>query len=111
FAVMTGLAFAAPIQAFAATQKNDTVFNAIFRFGITPLFIFSGTFFPVEQLPAVIQPVAWLTPLYHGVALTRGAALGSLELVPALIHIGVLLAFIAVGVVASFLTFGKRLVK
>ncbi|MEO7118510.1 MAG: ABC transporter permease, partial [Candidatus Limnocylindrales bacterium] len=56
FAVMTGLAFAAPIQAFAATQKNDTVFNAIFRFGITPLFIFSGTFFPVEQLPAVIQP-------------------------------------------------------
>ncbi|CAN5766145.1 ABC transporter permease [soil metagenome] len=111
FAVLTGLAFAAPIQAFAATQKNDTVFNAIFRFGITPLFIFSGTFFPIEQLPVFLQPIAWVTPLFHGVALTRGAALGTLEVTGTLIHLGVLLAFVVAGVIASFVTFRRRLVR
>ena len=65
-AVLTGLAFAAPIAAFAATQRTPEKFAAIFRFGITPLFLFSGTFYPVESLPAIVQPLAWLTPLYHG---------------------------------------------
>ena len=112
FAVLTGLAFAAPIQAFAATQRNDTIFNAIFRFGITPLFIFSGTFFPVEQLPAIIQPIAWVTPLFHGVALTRGVALGTFDLARRrLIHVAALLAFVAIGVAASFVTFRRPLVK
>lgn len=111
FAVATGLAFAAPIQAFAATQRNDTKFNAIFRFGITPLFIFSGTFFPIAQLPDFIEPVAWLTPLYHGVALTRGAALGTLQPLLALLHLGVLVLFVGVGVAASFVTFRRKLVK
>ena len=46
-AVLTGMAFAAPIAAFAATQRTPDRFNAIFRFGITPLFLFSGTFFPI----------------------------------------------------------------
>ena len=68
-AVLTGMAFAAPIAAFSATQKTPNKFAAIFRFGITPLFLFSGTFFPVNSLPELLQPLAWLTPLYHGVAL------------------------------------------
>ena len=34
---------------------------------MTPLMLFSGTFFPVSQLPAWLQPVAWVTPLWHGV--------------------------------------------
>jgi lipooligosaccharide transport system permease protein len=75
-AVLTGLAFAAPITAFSATQRDTQWFNALFRFGITPLFLFSGTFFPVDQLPAILQPIAWVTPLFHGVALTRGLSLG-----------------------------------
>ena len=70
--VLTGLAFAAPIMAFSATQRTDSAFNVLFRFGITPLFLFSGTFFPIEQLPSVLQPLAWLTPLYHGVAARPG---------------------------------------
>ena len=57
--VLTGLAFAAPIMAFCATQKTPEKFNAVFRFGITPLFLFSGTFFPVESLPA-FAPAAGL---------------------------------------------------
>ena len=95
-AVLTGMAFAAPIAAFSATQKTPNKFAAIFRFGITPLFLFSGTFFPIESLPAIVQPLAWVTPLYHGVALTRGLSLGTIgdDPVLAIVHLLVLLAFI-----------------
>ena len=91
-AVLTGMAFAAPIAAFSATQKTPDRFAAIFRFGITPLFLFSGTFFPLSSLPAFLQPLAWLTPLYHGVALTRGLSLGTILDDPlfALVHLAAL---------------------
>ncbi|HEX5591294.1 MAG TPA: ABC transporter permease, partial [Candidatus Limnocylindrales bacterium] len=46
-AVLTGLAFAGPMGAFMATQRTPEAFSAIFRWVITPLFLFSGTFFPV----------------------------------------------------------------
>ena len=51
-AVLTGMAFAGPIAAFSATQHNPNRFTNIFRFIITPLFLFSGTFFPISSLPA-----------------------------------------------------------
>jgi lipooligosaccharide transport system permease protein len=110
-AVLTGLAFAAPITAFAATQKNDSGFSVLFRFGITPLFIFSGTFFPITQLPELIQPVAYLTPLYHGVALSRQLALGTLDAVAVAFHVAVLVGFIVTGFAAAMWTFRRRLVK
>ena len=51
--VLTGLAFAAPIAAFAAAQQNDTGFSTIYRFGLIPLFLFSGTFFPIAPAPGL----------------------------------------------------------
>src|SRR6266581_589960 len=76
-AVLTGMAFSAPIAAFSATQENAEGFNMLFRFVINPLFLFSGAFFPVGQLPALLQPIAYVTPLYHGVALARQLSLGT----------------------------------
>jgi len=108
-AVLTGLAFAAPIMAFTATQKGDSGFNVLFRFGITPLFLFSGTFFPIEKLPLFLQPLAWLTPLYHGVALARGLSLGQVDLVAWLVHGGALMAFAVAGFLAARITFRRRL--
>ncbi len=112
-AVLTGMAFAAPIAAFSATQKTPDRFSTIFRFGITPLFLFSGTFFPLSSLPAFLQPLAWLTPLYHGVALTRGLSLGTILDDPlfALVHLVALLAFIAIGTWATIQTIERRLVR
>jgi lipooligosaccharide transport system permease protein len=112
-AVLTGMAFAAPIAAFAATQKNPNKFNAIFRFGITPLFLFSGTFFPLESLPEAIRPLAWVTPLYHGAVLTRGMSLGTLlnDPVLAAIHVLVLVACIVVGTWVAIRTIEARLVR
>ena len=69
---LTGLAFAAPIVAFSVTQKSDQGFAFIFRLIITPLTFFSGTYFPIENLPVAAQAISWLTPLAHGVALDRG---------------------------------------
>jgi len=108
-AVVTALSFAAPIMAFTATQKGDSGFNVLFRFGVTPLFLFSGTFFPIEKLPIFLQPVAWITPLYHGVALSRSLSLGQIDFFGWAVHIGVLLAFAAAGVVAGAITFRRRL--
>lgn len=112
-AVLTGMAFAAPIAAFSATQKTPMKFNALFRFVITPLFLFSGTFFPVSSLPAFLQPIAWLTPLYHGVALTRGLSLGTIseDPVQAIINVAFLSAFGIVGTVLAIRTIGARLVR
>jgi lipooligosaccharide transport system permease protein len=110
-AVLTGMAFSAPIAAFSATQQNAEGFNILFRFIINPLFLFSGTFFPVDQLPALLHPVAYVTPLYHGVALARQLSLGSGGLTEMILHAGVLLAFFAGGAWACLITFRKRLVK
>jgi lipooligosaccharide transport system permease protein len=112
-AALTGLAFAAPIVAFSATQRTPERFNALFRFGITPLFLFSGTFFPVESLPIFIQPLAWVTPLWHGVSLARGLSLGTIGEDPliAAIHFAVLLGFVAVGAYASVRTVNAKLLR
>jgi lipooligosaccharide transport system permease protein len=114
-AVLTGLAFAAPIAAFAATQRTPEKFAAIFRFGITPLFLFSGTFYPVESLPAIVQPLAWLTPLYHGIVLARGLSLGTIGVSPtiplALVHLAILLGFIGVGTFFAVRLISARLVR
>jgi lipooligosaccharide transport system permease protein len=112
-AVLTGLAFATPIAAFSATQRTPEKFNAVFRFGITPLFLFSGTFFPISNLPPFLQPIAWLSPLWHGVELTRGLALGTIGATPllALVHIGVLATLTAIGLAFAFRTIQARLVR
>ncbi len=109
-AVLTGLAFAAPVTAFAGWIKNDAGFAALMRFGIVPMFLFSGTFFPVDQLPGVLQPIAYATPLWHGVSLTRGLALGDLDLSPALVNVTYLCGLLAVGVWLAGRQFSKRLV-
>ena len=68
-AMLTGISFGMPMAAWTASQRTEQSFAIIFRFVITPLFLFSGTFFPIEQLPPLLQPIAWLSPLFHGVAL------------------------------------------
>jgi lipooligosaccharide transport system permease protein len=109
-ALLTGLAFAAPIAAFSATQRDTNGFNSLFRFGVIPLFLFSGTFFPIEQLPDPLQLVAMLTPLWHGVDLCRSLALGYAEPVPTLVHLAYLGTMTALGVAAALTTFRRRLV-
>lgn len=107
-AVLTGLAFAAPIMAFAATRKHSNTFNVLFRFVLTPLFLFSGVFVPIGRLPEPLARAAWLTPLFHGVELVRGLVL---DAVPAAwpIHVACLVALAAAGIVIAQRKFRRRL--
>lgn len=108
-AVLTGLAFAAPIEAWAVTRAKDTSFSVIYRFGMIPMFLFAGIFFPVSQLPAWLRPVAYATPLWHGVALCRALTLGAAALGPALLHVAYLAAVTAAGILAGRRTYRRRL--
>jgi lipooligosaccharide transport system permease protein len=110
FAVLTGLAFALPISAWTSTrERSDQSFPAIMRFGIVPMFLFAGAFYPIDQLPGWLQPVAYATPLYHGVELCRGAVLGTLGAAQAVIHIGYLTVIALAGLLACRATFTRRL--
>jgi lipooligosaccharide transport system permease protein len=110
-AVLLGLAFSAPITATAAWMETDQGFNAIFRFGITPMFLFSGTFFPVTRLPQGLCELAWATPTWHGVDLVRGLTLGTAGVWPSLGHAAYLAAWAAGGLWAAQRTFTRRLVQ
>lgn len=108
-AVLTGLAFSAVIMAHAATLKTSDNFNVMFRFGITPLFLFSGVFFPTTRMPHWAQMLAWCTPLFHGVELVRGFMLGTLASPSWMIHVGYLGAMLATGALMGLRNFGRRL--
>lgn len=111
-AILTALAFAAAVISFSATQRNAEGFSWMFRFIINPLFLFSGTFFPLSQLPDAVQWVAAATPLYHGVALVRGTILGEATFLGAWpFHVGYLVVFLAAGSVLAHRLLSRRLVK
>ena len=108
-AVLTGLAFAPALMAWAVTRTRDTSFSVLMRFLMVPLFLFSGTFFPVTQLPGWLQPIAYVTPLWHGVALCRTLTLGTADLGGAAVHVGYLLAVTAAGYALALRTYRRRL--
>ncbi len=113
-ALLTGLAFAAPTAAWAVTLKHETSLNYPIRFGAIPLMLFSGTFFPVTRLPDWIRPVAYATPLWHGVALCRALSVGTVfasagDAGAAAVHVGYLAALTALGVWLGGRTYRRRL--
>jgi lipooligosaccharide transport system permease protein len=108
-AVVTGLSFSAIISAFAATQENDQGFATISRMGLIPLFLLSATFFPLTQLPGWMHPLAYATPLFHGVELSRMLVLGQVHWVSAMWDLIYLVALSVLGVVLARRQFAKRL--
>jgi lipooligosaccharide transport system permease protein len=108
-AVLTGLAFAGVIAAWTAGQESEYALSNLFRFAVVPLFLFSGTFFPVEQLPDWLEPVAWVVPLWHGVELCRHLCLGEPELLD-LVHVAYLTVWVVVGAVWAAARFRRRMV-
>jgi len=95
--VLIGTAFSMPMAALAARVEDDRTFVTIFRFLIVPMFLFSGTFFPISQLPLGFELIAYVTPIWHGVELCRMLTLGTVEVWAALGHTAYLLAWTLVG--------------
>jgi lipooligosaccharide transport system permease protein len=95
--VLVGLGFAGPLFAYSASIRSEDAFALVFRLLVIPLFLFSGAFFPVDNLSPALEQVARLTPLWHGVDLTRMLVLGHLRAGPALVHVAYLLVLAVVG--------------
>jgi len=111
-AILTGLAFSAAVMGFAATQRNDAGFSWMFRFVVNPLFLFSGTFFPITRLPEPVQWVAAATPLYHGVSLVRGTILNDAAILSGWpLHVAYLLVFFGVAAAIAHRLLRRRLVN
>lgn len=110
-ALLVGLAFAGPVFAVATRLENDSGFATIFRFGVIPMFLFSGAFFPVTQLPDGIEWLAYVTPLWHGVAMARDFSLGVAALWPTLGHVAYLLLWAGAGTWLAARGLTPRLVR
>ena len=97
----TGLcaaAVSAPLAAFAIGRETDASFTFLMRVVILPLFLFSGTFFPVSDMPGPFALLAALSPLWHGTELARAATTGTGDAAAVIGHVAFLAAVVAVGV-------------
>jgi lipooligosaccharide transport system permease protein len=112
-ALFAGAAMAAVMLALAAKiEKEDFFFTLVGRFVMIPMFLFSGTFYPLSQMPVFLQVIGWISPLWHatelGRYLTYDYPLSGLQLA---IHMGVLSTMVIVGLFLSARVFAKRLEK
>lgn len=100
-AAITGLAFAMPLMAYSVSGTNDGRFAAIQRFLIIPLFLFGGAFYPITQLPQLVQWIVQVFPLWHGVEVARMAYLGDVEWPAAGWHLAYVMVWIVVGAIVA----------
>ena len=91
-ALVGGLAFAAIGMFFTGIIPTIDMFNLPIFLFITPMFLFSGTFFPVSGIPDWAGILSLLFPLYHLVELTRFFCIGAMESNP-IFNLGYLLGF------------------
>jgi lipooligosaccharide transport system permease protein len=111
--MFAGWAFAALMLAFTARLENDDGYFAIIsRFVVAPMFLFSGTFYPLEQMPILLQPIGWVSPLWHATELGRFLSYG-LEIEPLMffVHFGYLAILGVVGMALTYPKFAERLAK
>lgn len=110
-AILAGLAFGLPLMAYSASIREDKgQFALVMRFIVMPLFLFSGTFFPLDTLPLAVRWIGWISPIWHGTELGRVFSYGYGEPpVLTVVHILVLVALAAVGWVLTRRQFVQRL--
>ncbi len=112
-ALLAGASMAAVMLALAAKIENENFFfTLVGRFIMIPMFLFSGTFYPLTQMPIFLQFFGWISPLWHaselGRFLTYDYPLSRLQLFT---HLGVLSTMVVVGLFLSARVFAKRLEK
>lgn len=109
-AVLVGMAHTTPTFAYSARLESDSGFAIIYRLGVIPMFLFSGAFFPVSQMPDALEWLAYLTPVWHGVEVTRMLTTDQVSVLPAAAHLVYLLLWVAVGWWLAVKSFTNRLV-
>jgi len=112
-AIFAGTSFGALMQALAAKLENENIFFVVMgRFIMMPLFLFSGTFFPLSSMPFFLQWIGWISPLWHATELGRHLTYGHPISSPMIwIHFIVLASMLLSGLYLSTRIFTKRLAK
>ncbi|HEU5126948.1 MAG TPA: ABC transporter permease [Glycomyces sp.] len=108
-AVFVSISLAPWLFAWCSSLKNDAMLNAVFRFAIMPITLFSGVFFPAEQMPGFLQPLVWVSPLWHGTELARAATAGVASALPPVAHLAYLVALGVGGWFAARRVVARRL--
>lgn len=111
--LLAGLAFGIPLMAYAGSLEDDRgQFALVQRFVFMPMFLFSGTFYPLDTLPVWLQWIGWISPLWHGSELGRAATYGA-PIPPALlaVHVGYLIVLAGIGYLWGRRVFVQRLAK
>lgn len=110
-ATLAGLSFGLPLMAYSASLTEDKgQFALVMRLVVMPLFLFSGTFFPLDTLPPAVRWIGWISPIWHGTELGRVVSYGYRE--PALltlVHVAVLAGLAVAGWVLTRRRFEKRM--
>lgn len=111
--VMAGAAFGAMMQALAGMLENENIFFTVLnRFVIMPLFLFSGTFYPLTNMPIYLQWIGWISPLWHATELGRWLTYGhEISTQMLYVHFVFLNSLLLIGVIASRRIFTRRLAK
>ena len=110
--LLAGVSFGAPLMAYAASIEDDKgQFALVQRFIFVPMFLFSGTFYPLSALPWFLQPIGWVSPLWHATELGRMLTYGPIDALPALGHLAYLLVLAAGGYLAARRIFERRLAR
>ena len=109
--MLVGMAFAVWTFAFSAHVRSEASFGLIFRLGLIPLFLFSGSFFPVSNLGPVGEFVAKITPLWNGVNLTRMFCLDTVDWSTAAVNALYLVVVLVVGWYVALRTLARRVAQ
>jgi lipooligosaccharide transport system permease protein len=107
--LLVGMGFATWTFAFSAHIRSEASFGLVFRLGLIPLFLFSGSFFPISNLGTLGELVAKLTPLWHGVNLIRMLCLDTVDGPTAAVNTVVLVAVMVAGWYVALRTLARRL--
>jgi lipooligosaccharide transport system permease protein len=110
--LLAGLSFGIPLMAYAATIEDDKgQFALVQRFIFMPMFLFSGTFYPLANI-GWLQWVGWISPLWHATELGRLVTYGKhIEPLMIAVHIGYLLILTIGGLIVARRLFERRLAK
>lgn len=108
-AALVSASMAPWLHFWASSLKNDANLNMIFRFAVMPISLFSGVFFPASDMPGFLQPLIWISPLWHGTELARAATADVAPALPPYVHIAYLLLLAVAGWFAARHVIQRRL--
>ena len=110
-AVFVGVSFGFVMLAYSAyIDAEGDWLVLMMRFIISPISLFSGTFYQIENMPELVQQIAWISPLWHATELARSASYGSSDLYT-VAHIVIITITGIIGAAFAYPRFTRRLAK